>query len=1058
MKNIFYKVVILICIIGISSTVSVFSQEPGNIKFHRLASENIKLERGLSQNWVYSILQDRYGYMWFGTWDGLNRYDGYNFVTYNTKDGLSDHAIYTLLEDDEGIIWIGTDKGFNRFDRKTNTFKKYLHNADSTNGLINNKVNIIIQTKDGTIWLGTGGGLNKFDKKTEKFVSYFSKPQDFLSPRSNYIIDLYEDRKGIIWVSTSFGLVKFDPATEISTRFYHIDDDSTTISHNNVRCVLEDRDGFLWVGTRNGLNLLDSSMHVIKQYFNDPENPNSLSDNWVREIYEDSKGNLWIGTGGGGLNLMNKKRGTFIRFRNKLNDPGSLSNDKVYSILEDKTGNIWVGTFKGVNMISKYSNDFKHCYRRTNDNSSISNNIVWSFAETDDDQMWIGTSNGVNILNAKTKKYFVIDRTVQKHARTSGFDVRAILYTPEMNCMWFGTYGLGLYRYSLNTKELVHYKYNPNQNSIGSNIINSLLWDKVDSSLWIGSGKGLCNLNPITNRFTIFKHDDEDTTSVSDNIIITVFKDSRDNIWIGTDNGLNRYEKKSNTFVKYFYQSDNDKSLSINSVFCLYEDHSGFLWIGTSGGGLNRLNPQTEKFKVYTIDDGLPNNIIYAILEDNDDNLWISTNYGISKFNITSESFVNYDMNDGLQSNEFNLGAALKSKNGIMYFGGMNGYNVFDPGKIKINPVKPVVAVSMFRMFNEIVSYDCFNGDTIYLNYDDNFFSFEIAALDYTNPSKNKYKYKLENIDEDWVLANAGNRWAEYKKVPPGKYTFLASGSNNDGIWNDKGVKLTLLIKPPWWATWYFRTFMILIVVFTIWWIVYRRVRILNRRHNIEMKLLEIEKQKFDLEQKALRLQINPHFIFNSLNSIQSYILKNDIENAVFYLGKFSQLMRIILSNTTNKFVSLKDELAAIRYYIELEQLRFNNKFEYEINLDPDFDEEFVELPPMIIQPYVENAIIHGLINSHVKGKLRLDVKKKSDKTLLCIVTDNGIGREKAAEIVRNSGIKHTSRGMLITKARLEILNRLSKEDFSVQIIDLKNSKEEPIGTEVRIVIQYMEE
>ena len=1058
MKRIVLQYILLFFLTGIFAGTGLFSQEPGDVKFKRLASENIKLEKGLSQNWVYSILQDKYGYMWFGTWDGLNRYDGYNFVTYNVKDGLSDHTIYSLIEDDEGIIWIGTDKGFNRFDRETRTFKQYLHNSDSTNGLINNRVNDIIQTKDGTIWIGTADGLNKFDKKTETFVSYFSKSQDFLSPRSNYIIDLYEDRNGIIWVSTSFGLVKFNPKTEISTRFYHIDDDPTTISNNNVRCVLQDENDFYWVGTRNGLNLLDSSMHIIKQFYKNPDDPNSLSSNWVREIYEDSKGNIWIGTGGGGLNLMNKENETFTVFRNELNDPGSLSNDNVYSILEDKTGNIWVGTFKGVNMISRYSNDFKHCFRRTNDNTSMSNNIVWSFTETDDSLVWICTSNGVNVFNPKTEKYLVINKSVHGQTDNSGFDVRTALNTPVLNCMWFGTYGLGLYKYLTDTKELLKYDYDPSAKSIGSNIINSLLWDDRDSSLWIGTGKGLYNLNPVTGHFTVFKHSDKDPGSISDNIIIAIYEDRKKNLWIGTDNGLNRYDRNSNSFVRYYNQPGNDKSLSNNSIFCIYEDHLDFLWVGTSGGGLNKLNVKTGEFQSFTTDDGLANNIIYAILEDDLDNLWISTNYGISKFSTVDHSFVNYDVKDGLQSNEFNLGAALKSRSGLMYFGGMNGYNVFDPNKIKINPVQPVVVISMFRKFNEIVPDDFYDGDTISLNYDDNFFSFEIAALDYTNPSKNKYKYKLENVDKDWVLADAVNRWAEYKKVRPGNYTFLANGTNNDGVWSENGIKLTLLIKPPWWATWYFRAFIILLLAFSIWWIIYWRTRRLNRRHEMEKKLLDFEKQKFDLEQKALRLQINPHFIFNSLNSIQSYILENDIENAVFYLGKFSQLMRIILSNTTSKYVTLKDELAAIRYYIELEQLRFSNKFDYKITVDPELDEEFIEIPPMIIQPYVENAIIHGLINLPDKGMLRINVKKKSDNSLLCIVRDDGIGREKAAEIAKDSGIKHKSRGMLITKARLEILNRQSKEDFSIRIVDLKDNKNNPMGTEVRIIIHFMEE
>ncbi|NOX48621.1 MAG: hypothetical protein GXO89_16765 [Chlorobi bacterium] len=498
-------------------------------------------------------------------------------------------------------------------------------------------------------------------------------------------------------------------------------------------------------------------------------------------------------------------------------------------------------------------------------------------------------------------------------------------------------------------------------------------------------------------------------------------------------------------------------SLSNNTIFAIYEDKTGIIWVGTSGGGLNRLNPRTGNIKSYTTKDGLPNNVIYGILEDDAGHLWISSNLGLSKFYKLAEQFVNYDVKDGIQSNEFNLGACYKDNDGIFYFGGMNGYNEFDPLKIIHNPNPPVVVITNFRKFNDVQHHEYFNDDTIELNYDDNYFSFEISALDYTNPAKNQYKYRLDNIDKDWVFTEAGNRLAEYKRVRPGTYTFKANGSNNDGVWNKEGVSLMVVVHPPWWESWSFRILAIMLVIAAFWYLNFRRARKIRRKQEVQEKMLEIEKQLFDLEQKTLRLQMNPHFIFNSLNSIQSYIINHNAELAVVYLSKFSQLMRLILANSGSKFIVLKEELRSLNYYLELEKLRFDNKFDFNISVDKDIDDEFMAIPTMIIQPYVENAIIHGLLNKEGKGMIDIRFVLHRE-TIRCTVTDNGIGREKAMQLSRNSGIIKKSQGMMITKSRLEILNKQYGEEFSVEVFDPKDEKGNSLGTEVKLVIHYIED
>jgi ligand-binding sensor domain-containing protein len=1031
------------------------AQKFDNVHFDRLSTENEKIVQGLSQNWIYCVLQDKYGYMWFGTWDGLNKYDAYEFTTYNVEDGLSDHVIYSLLEDDEGYLWIGTEKGFNKFDRKTQTFTQYIHIPGDSNSLVNNRVNSIIQARDGTFWLGTGGGLNHFDKKTESFTPYLSTRQDFYSLRSNYIINVFQDTDGVLWISTSSGLVMFDPKTAQSTRYYHIESDPNSISHNNVRCVLQDNYGGLWIGTRSGLNYYNKTTREMKHYFSNPDDPFSLTNNWVRTIYKDNSGEIWIGTESG-LNYYNREQDNFVRYTNILNDAGSLSHNRVYSVYEDRSGNFWIGTYKGVNKIVRYHNDFKHIKQTAFDETSLNNNVIWNFAEDNKDNLWICTGKGVSIKNTKTGKFTFLEPHPEDARSLSDNDVRVLNYCPSLNCMWLGTFGGGLDKYDLNTNEIKHYRYNPNKNSLSSNYVNDVILDR-DGLVWIASGKGLNCFNPATGRFKVYFSDPENKNSPSNNITICLLEDTDGDIWIGTDDGLNKYIKSEDKFIRYISIPEDETSLSNNTIFSIYQDKTGVIWIGTSGGGINRLDAGTGTFKSYTTKDGLPNNVLYGILEDDNGHLWISTNLGLSKFYTHEERFVNYDVKDGIQSNEFNLGACYIDKNGLFYFGGMNGYNVFDPLKIIHNPNKPVVVITDLRKFNEVQHHEYFNNDTIELNYDDNYFSFEISALDYTNPIKNKYKYMLEGIDKEWIYTGAGNRLAEYKRVRPGTYTFKANGSNNDGVWNEEGISLNVIIHPPWWETWYFRVFIVLLIIVSLWYLNLRRARKIKRKQEVQQKMLEIEKQMFELEQKTLRLQMNPHFIFNSLNSIQSYIINHKTELAVAYLSTFSQLMRLILANSGSKFIVLKKELRSLKYYLELEKLRFDNKFEFHISVDKNIDDEFMAIPTMLIQPYVENAIIHGLLNKPGKGKIDIRFVLHNE-TIRCTITDNGIGREKAMQLSRNSGIIKKSQGMMITKSRLEVLNKQYGGGFSVEVADLKDNKGNASGTEVKLVIHFIED
>ncbi|MCD4747478.1 MAG: histidine kinase [Bacteroidales bacterium] len=1035
--------------------IELIAQQLDNIKINHFSSENVKLEKGLSQNWIYSIVQDSNGYMWFGTWDGLNKYDGYNFTIYNIENGLSNQTINTLFEDSHGVLWIGTENGLNKLDRNSQTFKQYKHNPNDTNSISDNRITSIIEDNNGFLWFGTRAGLNRFDRQTEKFYPYMHNVKNQFGLRSNRIYQICQDDRGFIWIATYYGLVKLDLKSQKSIRYYHKPDDPKSLSGNLIWAVFQDKQGDLWIGTNNGLNKYNYNDNSFIHYKHDPENKKSLSNNCVRYLFEDSYGLFWVGTIGGGLNLFNREIGEFIHYKNVLNNTKSISNNNIYCIYEDVAGAIWLGTFQGVNKLDRNSNIFNHYYQTSNSNKSLNSNIIWSICEKIPGVFWIATNNGINIFDRNTGKFNFITNIHGKENSLINNNVRCIYFDKQDN-LWIGTYGFGLDKYEIKKDKFTHYRRDINNiNSISSNYINSIFED-TNGYIWFATGNGLSKFDPNTNKFKVYRHSPEDINSISSNRVTSVNEDKQGVLWITTLDGLNKFDIEKEIFTRYKHDTKNEKSISNSYIFSIYEDKTGIFWVGTSGGGLNRFNKATGEFKAYTKKDGLANNVVYSILEDENGNLWLSTNGGLSKFNIKDEHFVNYDVKDGIQSNEFNIGAFYKSNTGEMFFGGMNGFNSFYPKDIKTNLNKPTIVITAFKKFNEIQPREYFNGDTIRLNYNDNFFSFEFSALDFTNPSKNKYKYKLDNVDKNWIDVDAKNRTAQYKNVKPGTYVFRVKGSNNDGIWNKKDIALTIIIVPPWWETWVFRIFFGLFIIAIVWFLIYRRIKNFRKKHEVEKKMFIIEKQVFDLEQKALRLQMNPHFIFNSLNSIQSFILTNDTKTAINYLAKFSQLMRLNLSNSINKFIPLKNELKALTYYMDIEKLRFDNKFSYKISVDPGIDEEFIEIPPMIVQPYVENAIIHGLVKKPSKGKINIDFKLTNHK-ILCTVLDNGIGRKKAMQIVEESGIKRKSRGMLITQARLEILNRNTGEEYSVNITDLKDKKGNASGTKVNIILPYKE-
>ena len=1048
MKNLQLLILLLICCIPDAYTQTI---EHEKLKFDLLTSENKVLQKGLSQNTIYCLLQDTQGYMWFGTWDGLNKYDGYKFTIYNTLNGLSNETINTLLEADDGKIWIGTENGLNCIDRSTGLISMFYHNPDDTTTLSSNWINYLYQDMPGRIMVCTPAGLNLMDTKTGKVKQYKSRLAGLRNIPSNNINYISRDRKNNYWVGTDFGVVRYVTETNENTRFLSRPGDLSSLSGNSVTCIFEDSDNNIWIGTKQGLNLFNESEGTFIRFVYNPDDPSTISHNRITRIFEDNEQNIWIATDGGGVNIFVAKNQSFIRIQNQPKNLASLNSNRVYDICQDNVGNLWFGTFIGASRIDKYTTGFELFVQDPNNQNSVRNNFIWHFIEFQSNVLWIGTENGISVFDFVLNKFTLLEEIYPSTRALSSSRIWSMV-KDYMGNVWIGTFDSGLYLLDTGSDRLVNFSPSQHEkNSICDKNIHALLEDSL-KMLWVGTDNGLNIISTKSHVIKVYKHNPADPNSIPNNIIYHIMEDSENVVWLTTMDGLCRYNREDDNFTTFKNNIGESKNIRHDKFFSVFEDSEQYLWIGSRGSGLYKFDKESKVFTSYTTKDGLPNNVVYGVIEDANGYLWTSTNWGISRFDKRNESFLNFDVTDGLQSNEFNANANIKSKSGEFFFGGMKGFNSFSPSQTKFNKEVPRIVITAFKKFNQEQPGEILNGDTILLTHNDNFFGFEFAALDYTNPSKNRYAFMLENYNEDWTYITADRHFADYTKVTPGKYRFRVIGSNNNNVWNNEGVSLTIIISPPWYRTWYFRIGVLLFIISSIWIFIIFRVRHIKRKHEMEMKVLQIEKQLFDIQQKALRLQMNPHFIFNSLNSIQSYILSNDVDLAVNYLGRFSQLMRLILANSRESVIPLADELKAIRYYLEIEKLRFEEKFSYQIVIDPEIDEEFTGVPPMIIQPYIENAIIHGLIHKPIPGYIKLEFRQIGSK-MLCSIEDNGVGRTRAAEIKRQSGLNTKSRGMMMTRERLVFLSKISNEKFSVKVIDLKDKYGGPAGTRVELLI-----
>jgi ligand-binding sensor domain-containing protein/signal transduction histidine kinase len=874
----------------------------GNAQNENLRFEHIGIEEGLSNENVTQIFQDSKGYIWFGTFDGLNKYDGYSFTKYRLdpfdSNSISQNFIYTIWEDKYGAIWVSSFEGLCKFDKATEKFTRYKPSGNAK--FSDPNIAVINEDSDGMIWVGShSGGLCRFDRKTGKFLpeyfdlGYSRQLPDDKAGLKDDVHCIYKDRAGTLWVGNTTGLhkiiltdVKAGQLSRVTFEDYkHDPANSNTLSSNIVTSIIEDGAGIIWVATQNGLNSFDQKTGVFKRYLHDPNNIHSISSNnmelWFgRHLKEDQEGNLWVCTDKG-LNKLNKDRTIFTHYFYDAADAYSLSSDHIMSLQIDQAGILWAGSWSGkLNKANLNQKGFGIKRHDPNNINSLSSNKVTAILEDSSGIIWIGTyGGGLNRWDKKTNRF--------THFRSDPFDpktlkndaVHAILEDRQGD-LWI-TNGDVLSQLNKQTGEFTHYHANEGYyKEEDHRLIYSITEDR-EGLLWLGTGNGIKSFNKKTAAFKHYYHDPADTNGISDYTALVVFADSRDNIWVGHGSkAIDKLNKRTGQFTHYKHDRRDSGSISSNYVNSIYEDSKGNLWFGTSAGGLCYFDYQKEKFKTFTDKHGLPNNTVYSILEDANNNLWLGTGYGLSRFDPVKKTFTNYDYKDGLQGNFFaagderERGACFKGGDGILYFGGNYGFNFFDPLQLKSNTQVAPIVITQFKLFDKLQK-GANELKEIVLDHEENYFSFEFASLSYYNPVKNQYAYKLEGVDKDWIYSGS-RRYAAYTNIDPGTYTFRVKGTNNDGVWNEKGTFISITINPPWWRTWWAYTLFALLFAVFIYSLFRYRLNKIRMQHEIVLQQHKASQLEIESRQALLyeRLRISRELhddIGSTLGSISIY-------------------------------------------------------------------------------------------------------------------------------------------------------------------------------------------
>ncbi len=845
------KLILLFLITG-----KLFAQLP-NIQF-----ENITTANGLADDDnTFEIYQDTKGFMWFSTRGGLSRYDGYSFKNYryNPFDSTSirGNIVTAIYEDKFGQLWIGAN-GLNKFDPVSEEFIYYQHNPDDSTSLANNEITDILQDGDKGLWIATANGLDFFDFKNKNFTHYMHNPNDTTSISSNIVSIIYIDKKNTLWVGTGStditvndrgGLNRFDPATKTFKHYFHSNDNECSLADNNISKIIEDKEGNLYVGTAK------ATLHRYNRKKDCFERLNSQNKNYpyaplgkgftffkavVLGFVQDRDSNYWVSTISGGLNYFDLRHNQMKHYPDYSDDSYQLGSKNVLDIYEDRQGIIWLSVFK--NGVYKVIPSHKRFHPLANNfelYNLLKDSDVRVLLEDSHGTFWIGTSTDIF-------RFYPSTGMIKNYSDTFDFSIRFIdaFYEDSKAGMWFSGAGVGLNRIDLKTGIVKRYLPDDKIESFPSWSAQTISAEN-DSILWLGcEDDGLIHFNINSKTFIQYKNNPSNERSLSDNTVWYTMIDQKKDLWLGTNNGLNHFNRLTGDF---------DRFLSGVEIHVILEDRKNNLWLGTINNGLIRFNIKTGKSVSFDKEDGLLGNDIFALLEDDQGYIWIGSAAGLNRLDPSSMTFTSFKKEDGVQSRlTIWADATLKTKNGKLLFGGNEGITAFAPDQFKVNTFPPYVSITGLSIFDKPYKEKGILDSIITLDYNQNDLTIEYVGLHFKNPSSNKYMVKLEPYEKGWSKPS-NLRKARYTNLAPGKYIFYVKASNSDGVWNEEGKKLSIIINPPIWATWWAYSF----YVFIIFGFLYSTQEIeLNRqRKNSEIKESKLRAEAAELQAKASEAQ-----------------------------------------------------------------------------------------------------------------------------------------------------------------------------------------------------------
>lgn len=881
-------------------TVTAIKCQGTLIKFDHLGTDE-----GLASGTVNSVLRDSKGYVWIGTIDGLNRYNGFEITTFkhDLKDrgSIVGNTVYAVKEDKEGLIWIATDQGLSVFDWEKEEFKTYINDPQNEKSLSNNHLRDVFVDSQGRVLLASkGGGVSVYEREADEFMNFTTSSASTKAISSDLTFSIIEDKPDFYWIGLNGGgLEYFDLKSGTFSSIIYDPNFPDIITDRKP--LLKDSDGDIWIGTDGwGVYKWDVSEQVFSSFKHLP-GVDGLSKNIITSFHEDWLGRIWIGTDGSGVDIYEVSTAKFTHLKSEFYDNNSLSSEAIRRIYEDVAGTIWVSTFRGgVNIYSPFRykfNAFKHI---PNNNNSLSFNSVIAIGETSDGYLWFGTDGGgLDQYDPATGDFRHYTSDLENRNSLSGNVIKSITEDKEGN-LWLGTYSAGVTRYDRSRNRFYRYAPEPgNLTSLNDNHVWCMMEDK-NGDFWLGTlSGGLAKYNREEDDFKHYRRNDTEPHAVASDYIRVLFEDDKGRFWVGTgDEGLDLFDPNSETFKHYPYLPDQSNGIPDGDIRAIFNRSNGELWIGTTNG-IATYNENSDVFELHEINDRLSNKVIAGLLEDDNGKIWISTSGGLVQYNPVNDEIRVYDKQDGLVGNEFNYTSSVKAKSGKLYFGNLDGVNSFYPGQLEPNKFNPEVVLTDFKLFDQSISTGIeLNGRVLFerslevaekitLYHNENSFSLEFASLDYTAPTRNKYSHRLESFDSGWNDSQGQSRDATYTNMDPGVYTFVVRGSNSDGIWSSNDRSLTIEILPPWWGTWWFRI-IVLLLTFSIVTVAIRwRIKtVKNQKEELEQKVNEatskmaLQNEQLQKQQENLQAAIEEtNFIINEAVESGNYSARIEVED-----------------------------------------------------------------------------------------------------------------------------------------------------------------------------------